>query len=98
MHVMAFAFLVIVAIVGTLAIFVFWLVVTILRGITRLILGPPVRAPARLPPQAPVVGGVRICGRISCRSLNPVEARFCRRCGQALVPPQQVQVRRAAIL
>ena len=84
-------------VVGTIAIFVFWLVVTILRGIGRLILGPPRRQrPPVLPQQMPI-GNVRPCGRISCRSLNPVEARFCRRCGASLQEPQGVPVRRAAM-
>jgi hypothetical protein len=94
---MQVTFLFIVAVVGTVALFLFWLVVSILRGLTRLILGPPARLrPPQLPPQMPI-GNVRPCGRISCRALNPVEARFCRRCGASLQEPQNVRVRRAAI-
>jgi hypothetical protein len=98
MHVMALTFLFLVALVGTVAIFVFWVVVTILRGITRLILGPPpMRSLPRQPPPQMPIGNVRPCGRISCRALNPVEARFCRRCGQSLAQPESVHVRRAAM-
>ena len=97
MHVMALTFLFILTVVGTVALFLFWLVVTILRGLTRLILGPPARSRRpQLPPQMPI-GNVRPCGRISCRALNPVQARFCRRCGVSLQEPQSVNVRRAAM-
>ena len=98
MHLMLFTFLVIAAVVGTAVLFVFWVVVTILRGITRLIVGPRLGPPPmrHLPPHVPV-GNVRPCGRISCRALNPIEARFCRRCGQSLQDPQCVSVRRVAM-
>ena len=97
MHVMALTFLFILTVVGTVALFLFWLVVTILRGLTRLILGPPARLRRpQLPPQMPI-GNVQPCGRISCRALNPVQARFCRRCGVSLQEPQSVSVRRAAM-
>jgi len=97
MHVMALTFLFILTVVGTVALFLFWLVVTILRGLTRLIVGPPARLrPPQLPAQMPI-GNVMPCGRISCRALNPVQARFCRRCGASLQEPPNVNVRRAAM-
>ena len=95
MHPMFFTLFVLMAIVGTALLFVFWLVVTILRGLTRLIAGPGLRPPS-LPARMPPVG-VRVCGRVSCRALNPPAARFCRRCGQKLDEPQTVSVRRVAM-
>jgi len=95
MHAMLFIMLLLVAVVGTALLFVFWLVVTILRGITRLILGPGIRKRAGLPVHDPP--DTRRCHRDSCMGLNPVEARFCRRCGQRLEDPQHVAVRRAAM-
>ena len=96
MHVMFFSLLFIVAVVGTMALFVFWLVVTILRALTRLLIGPKMPPPPMLQPPHPP-GAVRECGRISCRALNPIEARFCRRCGHRLDQPQSVPVRRVAM-
>lgn len=113
MHAILFIMLLLVAVVGTALLFVFWLVVTILRGITRLVLGPGMKKPPRVgvfdcavagprmknPPPLPTRDppNTRRCCRDSCRALNPVEARYCRRCGQPLEDPQHVAVRRAAM-
>ena len=37
------------------------------------------------------------CLRQGCWANNPSDARFCRRCGNALPNPQRVVVRRAAV-
>ena len=95
MHVMLFIMLVLVAIVGTALLFVFWLVVTILRAITRMIFGPGFKhRPVSCESDPP---DTRRCPRDSCQGINPVEARFCRRCGQRFEDPQHVAVRRAAM-
>ena len=101
MHLMFVTFIVVAAVVAMGFLFVFWLVVTALRGTARLLLGPPAGSPAharRLAQPTPASHGLRACERVSCRAMNPVEARFCRRCGQRLQPPQQVPVRRVAML
>jgi hypothetical protein len=100
MHVMLITFLIIAAVVATGFLFVFWLVVTLLRGAGRLLFGQPSRRqwPTPILQHHSSVGPVRACDRVSCRALNPLEARFCRRCGQKLHMPQQVPVRRAAML
>ncbi|HEY8751333.1 MAG TPA: zinc ribbon domain-containing protein [Tepidisphaeraceae bacterium] len=102
MHVMLITFLIIAAVVATGFLFVFWLIVTLLRGAGRLLFGPP---PGRQAPRpflqhqpGPVPMPMQACERVSCRALNPLDARFCRRCGQKLHMPQQVPVRRAAML
>lgn len=95
MHLMLFTLVIFVAIVGTLLLFVFWLIVTVLRGITRLVVGPGLKQPPGLPRRAATY--TRLCCRDSCRSINPAEARFCRRCGQRLEDPHRVAVRRAAM-
>src|SRR4051812_937427 len=61
---------------------------------------------------APGGGGTRVGGRQmggtalphtvrcqtrGCFAINPMSARFCRRCGRGLPAAQQVQVRRAAV-
>lgn len=96
MHVMFFSLLFIVAVVGTMVLFVFWLIVTILRAATRLLMGPKMPPPPMLQHPHPP-GPVRVCGRISCRAFNPIGARFCRRCGQRLEHPRNVAVRRVAM-
>lgn len=95
MHAMLFIMLVLVAIVGTALLFVFWLVVTILRAITRVVFGPGLKQPSAFAQSDPP--DTRRCPRDSCRGINPVEARFCRRCGQRFEDPQHVAVRRAAM-
>ena len=96
MHAMLFIMLVMVAIVGTALLFVFWLLVTILRSMTRMIFGPGLKRPTPTLCQADPPD-TRRCPRDSCHGLNPVEARFCRRCGQRFEDPQHVAVRRAAM-
>ena len=99
MHPMLIMFLVIAGVVATTFLFIFWAVINVIRGAGRLIFGPGTqRGPASMIQQSPVFGPVRLCDRGSCRGLNPLEARFCRRCGQKLEMPQQVPVRRAAML
>lgn len=97
MHAMLFIMLVLVAIVGTALLFVFWLVVTILRAVTRMLFGRGLKPP-RVIEAASDPSDTRRCWRDSCRGINPVEARFCRRCGQRLEDPHHVAVRRAAML
>src|SRR5215207_4549966 len=41
-------------------------------------------------------GVMRACENHYCRTLNPTDARFCRRCGQHLPETQRVSLRRAA--
>lgn len=97
MHVMFFTLIVVAVIVATALLFVFWVVVTVLRALTRLLLGPGLRNPQTLESQrAPP--GTRRCVHEGCRAINPVEARFCRRCGVRFEEPRRVPVRRAAIL
>ena len=95
MHVVFFSLLVFAAIIIMAVIFVFWLVVTIIRGLARLVVGPGLKQPVVLPPHDPP--NTRRCTRDSCRSINPAEARFCRRCGHRLEDPHRVAVRRVAM-
>jgi len=98
MHAMLIMFLLIAGVVAITFLFVFWIVINILRGVGRLIFGPP---PARARPiptmihQSRGLAPMRLCERVSCRAMNPVDAKFCRRCGQNMTAPQQVPVRRA---
>ena len=95
MHVMFFTLVIAAAMVGVAVLFVCWLVVTLLRGFTRLLLGPGLKPPPPLMQNRP---GARTCPRPSCHAINPVTARFCRRCGQRFDAPEQVAVRRAVML
>ena len=95
MHVMSF-FLVLALIVLTALLFVGWLIVVVLRGIARLFLGPGLKTQKRVAQRDPP--RTRRCPRQTCKSVNPVEARFCRRCGERMDEPQRVPVRRAAML
>ena len=101
MHAMLIMFLLIAGVVAVTFLFVFWLVISILRGVGRLILGPPPGRVPRMPAMIQQPGGLspmRLCERVSCRAMNPVDARFCRRCGHRFGAPQQVPVRRAVML
>jgi hypothetical protein len=101
MHPMFIMFLIIAGVVVTTALFVFWMVINVLRGVSRLVFGPP---PQRQPrgmtrqPPPPALAPMRMCERDSCRALNPIEAGFCRRCGHRFGAPQHAPVRRAAML
>ena len=64
-------------------IFLLWLGATAIRltsravgGVARLVAGPP--DPALSDPNA------TRCPRRDCLAANPIEARFCRRCGHAM--------------
>jgi len=73
-----------------------WLMVSIIRWIVRLMLGPGLKQTRIAPPACGTA--IRHCGRGGCLAPNPVSARFCRRCGQTFAPPQRVPVQRAAVL
>src|SRR5689334_21078364 len=99
MHLMMFTLVIVAAIVVTTILFVFWLALMVFRGISRLFLGPGLKQPARRtaaahrdPPHT------RPCPQVSCKASNPVEARFCRRCGSRMDEPNRVPVRRVAML
>lgn len=97
MHVMMFTLVIAAALVATVLLFIFWLIVVVLRGVTRMVLGPGIKPP---PPQLPqrLTPHTRQCAHQSCKAINPSDARFCRRCGQHMEDPRRVPVRRAALL
>lgn len=97
MHVMMFTLVIAAALVATVLIFIFWIIIMVLRGLTRLILGPGIKQP---PPQLTQRSGphTRICAYQGCKAVNPSDARFCRRCGQHMEDSRRVPVRRAAML
>ena len=78
----------------TALIFGVWVIVSIarliIRGITAAV------TPPKLPPMPAATRGV-VCQNGQCRTLNPGNARFCRRCGRELPAAQRVSVRRAAM-
>ena len=81
-------------IVITAILFGGWVIVKVLGGIGRLLLGPWRHGPAL---SGRCVSGL-VCPRHKCRAKNPTEARFCRRCGVPLPAAQRVSIRRAAVL
>jgi hypothetical protein len=103
MHVLMFSFLVIATFIVMTVLFVFWVVASLLRGFTRLITGPGLRDKPRIHQAAmqPIrtsAGTARACPRDNCHAMNPVGARFCRRCGHGFQPAQVVNARRVAML
>jgi len=78
-HVAFGAILFVVVMVVTAALFVGWVVVNLVRGVFRLVAGPP-----RSAPRPAVNLDSIICDREHCRAINPAPARFCRRCGSPL--------------
>ncbi len=79
----------------TSLIFGVWLVVSIVRLVVH-VLQNVARALVGLPRTRNVDHKISHCTRDKCGAPNPVEAKFCRRCGQRLAKPQHVIVRRAA--
>jgi hypothetical protein len=91
-----FFVLFIVAVAVTLVLFVFWLILITIRGVTRLFLGPGLKKPRAVAQRDPP--HTRRCLQGTCKSMNPVEARFCRRCGRRMDETQRAPVRRVAML
>ena len=105
MHVIPTFFIIVAALVVMTLVCAFWLIVTILRGLTRLLLGPGLKRPPVLPPASIAApsyprdySNARRCAHEACRAQNPVEARFCRRCGQPIGPTHAAAAGRAAML
>src|SRR5437870_4654786 len=86
-------------IILTAVIFVGWIVFHVVRaigdGVARLV---GLVRPRRMVQAGPIAmpGRGVTCTRRGCGALNPLEARFCRRCGQTMPAAQRVMVRRAA--
>jgi hypothetical protein len=68
-------------VVITAILFGVWVFVRVVMWIVGALLGinhkPPIVQPRVLPTMAP-------CARPNCRAVNPVHARFCHRCGNAI--------------
>jgi len=76
----------------TAALFGGWVIVSIVRLISRAMSGQSANAPT-----LQQFGAGPTCPNDRCRTTNPAGARFCRRCGHALGQPQRASVRRAAM-
>lgn len=76
-------------------VFGIWVVASLgrllVRGVGRL-LGRTDR-----PARKRIVSAGRICNRRGCGHVNPAEARFCTRCGQALESARPVRMKRVAM-
>jgi hypothetical protein len=85
----------------TAMVFVGWVAFAVVRvvvhGIASLFGGCKSKRPAVQQPMR--INSVRTsrCQTRGCLAINPVNARFCRRCGQGLPAAARVQVRRAAV-
>lgn len=95
-HLVVFSVLLVVAVIVTLVLFVLWLLLSIVRFVGRLFLGPGLKKPQTISQRDPP--HTRRCVQGSCKAMNPAEARFCRRCGRRMDEPQRVPVRRVAML
>lgn len=78
-----------------------WFIVMLVRGIASF-LGLRVPEQGRRfrsgAVQVPPLGAnQRQCSYELCKAINDSDARFCRRCGREMAPPQHVNVRRAAV-
>jgi hypothetical protein len=86
--------------VGVIAItailFGIWVFVGIIRIIARIVMAvfAPCPTRRRSMPISRALPSIR-CGNDRCHAMNPANARFCRRCGQA-VETQRVHTRRVA--
>lgn len=82
---------VVTVVVGALSVaFGGWVVVSMLRGTSRLFTG---NSFATRQMESAVD---RPCPRRGCGGRNPAEARFCRRCGMSLTAARQPAAKRAA--
>lgn len=77
------------------AVFGIWMIVSLARLLVRGI-GRMLGAEHR-PARKRAVAAGRVCGRRGCGHVNPAEARFCTRCGQALESVQPVRMKRVAM-
>lgn len=86
----------------TAVVFFGWLMAVALRGLGGMLfgLGRVLFGDLRPGPEQWIAPGQATitCPRPKCRTANPAEARFCRRCGYELPAAQRVSVRRAAML
>jgi hypothetical protein len=75
-------FIVIVVLTMTVLTIIFggWLIVALVRGAGRVLTGPAPSGARSLPAS----DDGRQCPQRGCRTTNPAEARFCRRCGTPL--------------
>jgi len=73
-----------------------WVIISICRLVWR-----GISTMTGLPDHARLINtsasAMRACSNTRCKGMNPVSARFCRRCGQHLPEAQHVAVRRAAM-
>ncbi|HEX8524459.1 MAG TPA: hypothetical protein VF669_19545 [Tepidisphaeraceae bacterium] len=79
---------------------VFLIVRAFVGGTLRLLGGGESRVPVQhhLRPRGTMPSNATRCSRSGCRAMNPLSARYCRRCGAQLPTPQRVEVvRRAAV-
>lgn len=79
-----------------------WFLVMLIRGIASFLGlrtaehgGPRMASGAVQVP--PLQANQRQCPYELCKATNDVTAKFCRRCGREMAPPQHVHVRRAAV-
>ncbi|MEA2708941.1 MAG: hypothetical protein QOF78_1542 [Phycisphaerales bacterium] len=78
--------------------FVGWVIFLVVRAIVGgLSHGTRAIAGAAANGGAIAQGHTQRCPTGGCHAVNPVDARFCRRCGHGLPAAQRVQVRRAAV-
>jgi hypothetical protein len=97
MH-LVFATLIFIAVViVTIVLFGGWVLMTVIRAIARLLGGPrPEPVARRLAYRPPSEQRVVRCPQTRCMADNPVGARFCRRCGQAIEAGRAARVRQVA--
>src|SRR4051812_36264412 len=86
-----------IAITGiTAVLFGGWVIVSVFR-MAGHVFGAVFGASRHFRPIAMRASAMRACSNPSCKTHNPTDARFCRRCGTHLPEAQRVSVRRAAM-
>jgi hypothetical protein len=73
---LSFLMVIVVAILAAV-VFTVWVIITGTRSLWRLVAGQVA------PPRPDTAGGPR-CNNSGCGTINPAQARFCRRCGSAM--------------
>jgi ribosomal protein L40E len=81
MHLVIGLFIFVLVIIAAAIVVAAWIVVNLVRGVKRMIVGPAVKS---RPSGSATMINRAICPRADCMAENPPQAHFCRRCGEPM--------------
>ena len=95
MEVLAFLIFVLLVILAPF-LFVGWVIYSVVRAVAGGV-AHSARTVTHATTGVALPGHTVRCPTVGCHTVNPADARFCRRCGHGLPAAHRVQVRRAAV-